>query len=499
LHQHGLVHRDIKPSNVIFVNRAPKLGDIGLVTEAGDTNSIVGTEGYIPPEGPGTPQADIFSLGKVLYEISTGMDRRRFSELPDDLRSWPDRGAVVEFNEIVLRACAKDPARRYQSAEQMRADLELLEEGRSVSQKRAVERRWQVFKRLAPVGAAVLGVLSIPLGFRWFMPPPAPLAPRVEKRSTNEVANQMYDLGNVYLDGSKFQKAAEQFELSVQADPSFARAYARLAWVHTWTEGETNGWNFEWQFRDKAMAEAKKALELDPTLAEPHCVLAAYHLLGEWDWKAAEREHRLAVQLDPNSASSRYSLSEYLRIVGRAEEALAELAKAQALDPNSIIVNSRLASFYADARKFQESLAQLELVKARDPKQEMVELRSRVLCALGRYPEAVESLRRARIDRGEPRERVDEEFDRIRHDVEAGDTKSFWRQQLTKAREQNDAFWQACAWAQLMETNQAIACLEQARDARAWRLTFSVMTDWRLDPVRSEPRFHGVLKSIHFE
>ena len=45
-------------------------GDIGLVAEAGDTHSIVGTEGYLPPEGPGAPQADIFSLGKVLYEIN---------------------------------------------------------------------------------------------------------------------------------------------------------------------------------------------------------------------------------------------------------------------------------------------------------------------------------------------------------------------------------------------------------------------------------------------
>ena len=50
-----------------------KLGDIGLVTEVGDTQSIVGTEGYLPPEGPGTPQADLYSLGTVLCEISTGM------------------------------------------------------------------------------------------------------------------------------------------------------------------------------------------------------------------------------------------------------------------------------------------------------------------------------------------------------------------------------------------------------------------------------------------
>src|SRR6185295_13613705 len=113
LHQHGLVHRDIKPSNILFVNGVPKLGDIGLVTDAGDTQSIVGTEGYLPPEGPGTVQADIYSLGKVLYEISTGMDRRRFAALPEELWSWPDRTEVIEFNEIILRACAKDPGQRY--------------------------------------------------------------------------------------------------------------------------------------------------------------------------------------------------------------------------------------------------------------------------------------------------------------------------------------------------------------------------------------------------
>ena len=53
---------------------------IGLVAVSGQ-NSFVGTEGYIPPEGPGTPRADIFSLGKVLYEISTGKDRLDFPEI----------------------------------------------------------------------------------------------------------------------------------------------------------------------------------------------------------------------------------------------------------------------------------------------------------------------------------------------------------------------------------------------------------------------------------
>ncbi len=78
LHKHGLVHRDIKPANIIFVNGVPKLADIGLVATAAEARSYVGTEGFIPPEGPGLPQADVFGLGKVLYEASTGKDRHNF-------------------------------------------------------------------------------------------------------------------------------------------------------------------------------------------------------------------------------------------------------------------------------------------------------------------------------------------------------------------------------------------------------------------------------------
>ncbi|PYK29589.1 MAG: hypothetical protein DME57_09850, partial [Verrucomicrobia bacterium] len=65
LHSCGLAHRDIKPSNIIFTEGVPKLADIGLVATSGQ-QSFVGTEGYVPPEGPGTPQADIYSLGKLL-------------------------------------------------------------------------------------------------------------------------------------------------------------------------------------------------------------------------------------------------------------------------------------------------------------------------------------------------------------------------------------------------------------------------------------------------
>src|SRR5439155_24726731 len=90
LHKAGLVHRDIKPSNIIFVSGMPKLADIGLVADVGEARSFVGTEGFIPPEGPGTPAADLFSLGKVLYEASTGKDRQDFPEPMTNLGDEPD-------------------------------------------------------------------------------------------------------------------------------------------------------------------------------------------------------------------------------------------------------------------------------------------------------------------------------------------------------------------------------------------------------------------------
>ena len=141
LHQHGLIHRDIKPSNVIFVGGVPKLADIGLVTDLDASVSFVGTEGFLPPEGPGTSQGDIYSLGKVLYEISTGQDRMEFPELPTILGDTAEREQLLEVNQILLKACQNDLRHRYRSARDLLADLQILHEGRSLRRTRATETR----------------------------------------------------------------------------------------------------------------------------------------------------------------------------------------------------------------------------------------------------------------------------------------------------------------------------------------------------------------------
>jgi class 3 adenylate cyclase/tetratricopeptide (TPR) repeat protein len=123
LHRHGLVHRDIKPSNIIFVHGLPKLADIGLVTAISEAATSLGTMGYAPPEEPGHPTADLYSLGKVLYEISTGNGLDRFPELPAELDELCAGAQFNRFNEIILRACESNAQKRFQSAEAMRVVL----------------------------------------------------------------------------------------------------------------------------------------------------------------------------------------------------------------------------------------------------------------------------------------------------------------------------------------------------------------------------------------
>ncbi|MDR3457513.1 MAG: protein kinase [Verrucomicrobiae bacterium] len=162
LHGAGLVHRDIKPSNTIIVGGVAKLADIGLVADMDETRSFVGTEGFIPPEGPGTPQADIYSLGKVFYELATGRDRNEYPSLPEDMEGKIPPEDFFELNAIIARACASDREERYANARELRADLALLQGGRSVRRQRVAERNFRIAQKVgvAAMLLALVGVLA---------------------------------------------------------------------------------------------------------------------------------------------------------------------------------------------------------------------------------------------------------------------------------------------------------------------------------------------------
>src|ERR1700751_4666269 len=168
LHQQGLTHRDIKPSNVIFVNGTPKLADIGLVAAAG-RKTYVGTEGYVPPEGPGSPSADVYALGKVLYEAATGKDRLEFPEIPTDLPQLSNKELLLRLNPILLKACARDPRQRFQDGNKLQEALTAI--GLEPVPRQS-KRRWllpAVLGSIALVVVAAAGVVGS--AYHWFGKP----------------------------------------------------------------------------------------------------------------------------------------------------------------------------------------------------------------------------------------------------------------------------------------------------------------------------------------
>jgi TolB-like protein/DNA-binding winged helix-turn-helix (wHTH) protein len=160
-----------------------------------------------------------------------------------------------------------------------------------------------------------------------------------------------------------FQKAIEYFNQAIKKDPSFALAYSGLADCDTLLALDT----LDPGLMAAAKAAATKALELDDGLAEAHTSLAAVRIFLDWDWSGAEFELKRALDLNPNYAPAHHWYGTILLgPLGRHEEAIAELKRAQALDPLSLIINADLGYAYYLARQDDSAFTQYQKVLAMD-------------------------------------------------------------------------------------------------------------------------------------
>jgi eukaryotic-like serine/threonine-protein kinase len=152
----------------------------------------------------------------------------------------------------------------------------------------------------------------------------------------NAEAYQFYVKGRFYLaqrTRESVYKALDQFNQAVAKDPNYAQAYAGLADAYILLLDRE--WISNNEASPKIRGAVQRAIELDPTLAEPHAALAVLKEQANWDWAGAEAEYRKAIELNPNDVTSHHWYANLLSELGRPKEALAENEKALALDPAS--------------------------------------------------------------------------------------------------------------------------------------------------------------------
>ncbi len=321
----------------------------------------------------------------------------------------------------------------------------------------------------------------------------------LEKRYTDDP--EAYQL---YLKGRHFWKqrneeglksAIAYFEKALEKDPDYALAWAGLADTYSLMGEYTNISRRE--SYPKQMAAVNKALKMDNRLSEAHISLAISLMLNEWDWKNAEKEFKLGIDLNPKYANGRRWYAELLLFVGRTEEAFREISLAVDLDPVSQGILKDKGIFYYYTGQYSKAIDMASMTLELDPNfVPAYRLMSLAYQGMKMFDEAIrENERWGRLTGNKIKAEVSlaeiyaasgrkEEAKKIIAEIEAG-----------KNLSANDHRGMAQVYAGLGETDKAFLWLEKSYQHHEESLC-SLKIDPKMNPLRSDPRFKIMLNNI---
>ncbi|MFI5252339.1 MAG: protein kinase [Bacteroidota bacterium] len=222
---------------------------------------------------------------------------------------------------------------------------------------------------------------------------------KLTKRATeNTEAYQLYLKGRFHWNkrtADDLQKAVEYFNQAIEKDPGYALGYAGLASAYAILP-EYSSLSAK-DFIPKVEAAANKALELDPTLAEPHAALGMIKNDFQWDWEGAEKELKRAIELDPKYPTAHHWYSDCLEREGKLKEALAEGKRAQELDPLSPIISANLPDILYMMRRFDQAVELLNKSLELDPNFPVTHQNfAEVYAEQGKFDDAIREMQKVR-------------------------------------------------------------------------------------------------------
>jgi len=310
--------------------------------------------------------------------------------------------------------------------------------------------------------------------------------------------------GRSYLDKqtlSDLKTAVSYFNQAIAKDPAYALAYSGLARVYSFLPDYGDS---PVEDHPKAMALARKALELDPTLSEPHLVLGGQMMFQDWDIAGGVAEFKKAVELGPNNAHVHDDYAFNISIVGGMEqEALAEINRAHQLDPLSQDISYDLGLIHIHARRFDEAIAVCKKLANENPR--YADAHSCLADAYWRKRMYSQSLEEYKVECQLSGDRNESERASA---MEQGFRSGGWQGALSKSIETvkaqrktqpssayGSAYSIAAAYAELGDKEQAFQWLNTAFEEHDENL-LGMKTDSSFDPIRSDPRFAELVRKV---
>jgi serine/threonine protein kinase/tetratricopeptide (TPR) repeat protein len=317
---------------------------------------------------------------------------------------------------------------------------------------------------------------------------------RLTKRYTEDTeAYQLYIKGRFFrskLTVEGFKKAIEYFQQAIEKDPTYALAYAGLADVYS---VQSSGWGFLLPKDGYPMVEAaaKKALELDNTLAEAYTALGTFKLIYDWDWAGAKRELERALELNPGCEQAHWMYAIYLTAMGRHKESIDEAKQALKLNPISIQTNTTLGNIFLRARQYDQAIEQLQKTIELDPtsplapaylgiaylQKSMFEEAMAMAQKSGPWASSETILYYAMTGKKEEARKM------------VGELKREWGNRVPTF-----LVW---AYASLGEKDKTFEWLQKAYDQRDFFM-HQLKVEPLLDPLRSDPRFQDFMHRMNF-